>query len=213
MKKIIFCAALLTSLSLNAQDLSTIYQNASFGAKGGISVADYIARPSHQVDPRAFIFLGGYAEYELKEGIIFRPEMILSFIGGRQHTFRANSVNPEYLSNEKLTYLYFPLNIKHNVGKVGLMGGPQLGFRLSANYNYQIVDNGTVTYEIDENISEHRRFLDFGIGLGADYQVTETIKAELGYYYGLSTINNTTTTVKLHNSIIRLGISYMIQQP
>lgn len=203
-----FVIALIISTGLSAQNSQTIFEKSSIGVTIGLSLSDYIARPSHEVIPRLAPFIGGYAEYEIKEGLFFMPELLLSFIGGEQHTFIENTTNPEYVSDEKLTYLLLPLSLKYKVNSFELFAGPQFGFRLSANYKYQIIDNNTVTYENEADISEHRRFIDFGLGLGAAYPFTDKIKAGLRYYFGLTTINNNTTTVKLHNSILQAGISY-----
>ena len=211
MKRLLILIALALPAVMSAQDLKSVLENSSFGVRGGLTISDYIPFPSHRVDPRIMPFAGGFAEYEVKEGIIFRPELLLMFIGGKQHTFLPNTTNPEYLSDERLTYIYLPLNVKYRWKGVDLMAGPQFGFRLSAEYTNTIVDNGTVTYETVEDISEHRRFIDFGIGIGAAYPLTEQISAELRYSYGLTTINNFTTTVKLHTSILQAGISFKIK--
>lgn len=211
MKRLLILFALALSAGMNAQDLKSVIANSNFGIRGGLSISDYIPFPSHKVDPRIMPFVGGYAEYEVKEGIIFRPELLLMLTGGKQHTFLPNTTNPEYLSDERLTYIYLPLNVKYNFKGIDLMAGPQFGFRLSAEYTYSIVNNGIVTYESVEDISKHRRFIDFGIGIGAAYPLTEQISAELRYSYGLTTINNFTTTVKLHTSILQAGISFKIK--
>ncbi|MBE0676634.1 MAG: PorT family protein [Bacteroidales bacterium] len=211
MRRFIFLVVFCIPTAFYAQDFKSVIENSTFGVRGGLSLADYIANPSHKVVPRIMPFAGGYAEYEVKEGFIFRPELLLMFTGGIQHTFLPNTSNPEYLADEKLTYIYMPLLVKYNFMGIDLMAGPQFGFRLSANYVNTIVDNGEITYESSADISEYRRFIDFGLALGAVYPLTEQINAELRYSYGLSTINNVTTTVKLHTSIIQAGISFKIK--
>jgi hypothetical protein len=203
-----FITALIIMTGLHAQSSQTIFDKSSFGVTGGLSLSSYIARPSHKVIPRLAPFIGGFAEYKIGGGMIFMPELHISFIGGEQHTFLKNTTNPKYVSDEKLTYLTLPLNLKYKVKSFELYGGPLFGFRLSANYTYQIVDNDVVTYENEADISEYRRFVDFGLGLGAAYPFTDKIKAGLRYYLGLTTINNHTTAVKLHNSILQLGVYY-----
>jgi hypothetical protein len=211
MKRLLILFALALSATMSAQDLKSVIENSSFGVRGGLTISDYIPFPSHKVDPRIMPFVGGYAEYEVKEGIILRPELLLLFTGGKQHTYLPNTTNPEYLSDERLSYIYLPLNVKYRWKGIDFIAGPQFGFRLSAEYTYSIVDNGTVTYNTIEDISEHRRLIDFGIGIGAAYPVTELISAEIRYSYGLTTINNFTTTVKLHTSILQAGISFKIK--
>jgi hypothetical protein len=211
MRKVIILLALCITTGVQAQNFKSILGKSTFGVRGGLSIADYIAKPTHKVVPRMMPFAGGFAEYEIKEGLIIRPELLLMFTGGVQHTFLPNTTNPEYLADEKLTYIYLPLLVKYNFKGIDFMAGPQFGFRLSANYKNTILDDGIITYENEADISEYRRFIDFGIGLGAAYPITEQLSAELRYSYGLSTINNVTTTVKLHTSIVQAGISFRLK--
>lgn len=211
MRKSFLLLAFTFSMICNAQDFKTIIGNTSYGLKGGLNIADYIATPSHTVNLRLAPYLGGFAEYEIKEGFFFRPELLLSLMGGEQHTFLINSTNPEYVSREKLSYLSLPLNAKYYFNNFSVSAGPQLGFRLTAKYKYQIVDNGVVDYENTADIKDSRKFFDFGINLGAGYSITKKIEAELRYYYGLTTINPGTSRTSLHNSVIQIGLSYSLK--
>ncbi len=197
----------------NAQNFKSLLENGSFGVKGGVSLADMIASPSHQIDAKMRGHLGVFYQIPWSEKISFQPELLVSLQGGVQHTFNPTT-DYEYISDEKITYLILPLMARYDYSNnITFEAGLQPGFRLSSNYVQQIVDAGSVIYETQEDTREQREFFDLGINLGASYSFNEKLSAGLRYNIGLTPLNvnhSVNGAVKLRNSIVTVSVLYTL---
>jgi len=213
MKKISFLLLPLFFLSFQsagAQDLKSMLDNTSLGVKGGLNLADMIPSTGHQVDIRLAGHLGVYASMPYSEKLSFQPELLLSLQGGKQHTF-VETTDYEYISDEEHTYLLLPLMVSYRLSdRLGLEAGPQLGFRLSAVYLNQILDDGSVIYEQEEDIKEHREFFDIGMNIGLSYNILDNLSAGLRYNIGLKPLNVFRETVILRHSVLQVSLAYTL---
>lgn len=213
MKKtaLLLVPVLLTFLQFaNAQDFKSAFENASFGIKGGINLADMIPNPSHPVDKRTAGHFGVFSNVSVTEKISFQPELLISMQGGKQHT-TIEGMDYKFTSNEKITYLTLPLMGQYKATeKLYLEAGPQLGFRLASSYISQTIEDGEVILEYEEDTKEHREFFELGISLGVKYSITNRLFAGLRYNYGITPLNVYKEAVKLRNSVIQPSIGFSL---
>lgn len=213
MKKVVImasCLSVIFILNAGGQDIHTILKNTSTGVKGGINFADMLPSTKHQVDIRLAPNLGVFANMPYSDKLSFQPELLISLQGGKQHTF-VETTDYEYISDEKHTYLLLPLMAQYRINdKLSIEAGPQLGFRLSAWYLNQIIDQGVVIYETEEDIKDNREFFDIGFNLGLKYDVLENLSAGIRYNIGLKPLNVYREAVILRHSVLQVSVAYTL---
>ena len=95
-----------------------------------------------------------------------------------------------------LNYLEIPVNLSFDVSnQVSLMVGTYTGFLVSAT-------NG------DINIKDGLTSIDFGIGLGAAFSVSNAVSINAGYQMGLTVNGENWPADETYNSNILIGMTY-----
>lgn len=97
-----------------------------------------------------------------------------------------------------MNYINIPVMAKYAVAdKFNLQAGPQIGFLMSA--KYEGVD-----------VKELMKSMDFGINLGAGYDLTEKMSLDLRYNLGLAQTQKELMTgdTAAKNSVIQLSFGY-----
>jgi hypothetical protein len=182
MKKIILTAAAVFAFSFaNAQDMK-------FGAKGGLSMSSNTL--GEHTSLLAF-HLGGFAEFKISGKFAVQPELLYSAQGGK-----VSAGGADYTTN--LNYINIPVMAKYYVADAfSIEAGPQIGFLMSAK------SDGT-------DIKEFCNSTDFGLNLGAGYNLNETMSLGLRYNMGLSNVIKDVAGVSTDskNSSIQLSFGY-----
>lgn len=187
MKNFIFLLLIFFTLSIvKAQDIS-------YGLKAGInygktksSESDY----NKYIDPVIGPHFGVFADICITEKFSVQPELLYSNVG-----FKISG-NTDYMGYEykgKLNYLSIPIMAKYNI-KDGfyLEAGPYFGYLLSAKETEEFTGNVEEFKSTSDSydIKDDFKALDFGIGVGACYQLENGLIFDARYVYGLSDINN-----------------------
>ncbi|RZJ50008.1 MAG: PorT family protein, partial [Flavobacterium sp.] len=97
-----------------------------------------------------------------------------------------------------LSYLNVPIMAKYYViEKLSLEAGPQIGFLLSAKN------------QVDD-LKDSFKSVDFGLNLGASYDITEHFFAGVRYNIGLSNIADVPdeSDYKTNNSVVSVSVGY-----
>lgn len=205
MKKILIPAVALLTFGISHG------QQLRFGAKAGVNVATITGDLEGNKALTGF-HIGAIAEIKINEKFAVQPEMLYSSQGSKSRYTEGNSIS--YLSidyTHTLSYLNIPIIAKYYVApKLSLETGPQVGFLLSAkekNETTLALADGSFQYESDKyDIKEGLKSIDFGFNIGAGYDFTPTIFAQLRYNFGLSNISDNNTT--LRNSVLQASIGY-----
>lgn len=187
-------------------------------------------------------YIGGFAEYQINDKLAIQPELLISTQGGGNE-FKTSGTDEfgDYYSvsienKVNLTYLQIPIMLKYQViDRLNIEFGPQIGFALSGKQKTSFssqdgndVESGSLESNIfkDEiHIVEGeaiptkglgKRF-DFGLNIGASYNITDNLFVQGRYNLGLASINKSynynlsgvqikNNTVK--NSVFQLGVGY-----
>ena len=160
MKKIFLTAAAVFAISFaNAQDVK-------YGVKGGLSFSSISQTGASTLTS---IHLGGFAEIKISDKFAVQPELLYSAQGAK-FSFLGVSVS------QNLNYINIPVMAKYYVADAfSLEAGPQLGFLMSAKFDGK--DN-----------KKYLNSTDFGLNLGAGYDLNEQMSLGLRYNIGLSDI-------------------------
>lgn len=126
MKKVLALSLVVAGLLFSTGAFSQL----SYGVKGGINLFRMTFKtPDISTKMIPAICLGGYADYQIRDGFYIRPELRYSVKGSNMTTWGAKF---------HLSYLEIPVSFlyKHALpgGKVLVGIGPYIGFALGGNY-------------------------------------------------------------------------------
>jgi opacity protein-like surface antigen len=222
MKKAVFSLmiAALGTIAAQAQDLT-------YGAMAGAgynSISVSTSGGENPDNPNGFgFFLGGYAEYGLTEEINFRPEVHLAFRRFRStETYSDFDIDEfgntiEGTSEAKVrsrdTFLEIPLYFTYGLNEsLEFMAGPSLGFLLGSKTKADVtttIAGNTSTSEFEDSGTTGRNGFEFGLALGAQYKVDDTMAVGLRYTRVLTDAYDFSNQNSKYN-LLRVTFSYAL---
>lgn len=212
--------AALGTIAAQAQDLT-------YGAMAGAgynSISVSTSGGENPDNPNGFgFFLGGYAEYGLTEEINFRPEVHLAFRLFRDEDSGpwpdvdefGNPVTGTYDAKIRArdTFLEIPLLFTYAVeDQIEVMAGPTLGFLLGAKSKSEFtttVEGDTDTFEEERSGTTGRNGFEFGLALGAQYKIDDTMAVGLRYTRVLTDAYDFSNQNSKYN-LLRVSFSYAL---
>ncbi len=147
-------------------------QSIKFGVKAGLNLANLTNIENSGI--KKGFHLGGVSEFEVNDRFYVQPELLFSVHGTKiiDNDNKDNSI--------RLVYVTIPFMMKYYIkGGLCAEAGPYVSFNLSS---YQ----GRNDYAKD--ISEDIAGLDYGIGLGLNYMLSNTLNFGLRYNLGISQV-------------------------
>ena len=199
MKKIILSVAAVFAFGFaNAQDVK-------YGVKGGLNLStlnfDGDGAPSSNT--LASINIGGFVEVKISDKFSIQPELVYSKQGNKMN-FESEGAR---LNSFKLDYINIPVMAKYYVAQdFSIEMGPQIGFLTSAKVNG--TSSGT-TVEVDAK--QFFKSVDFGVNLGASYDLTKKVSLGVRYNLGLANIGSdefVSDGEKISNSVFSINLGY-----
>ena len=184
MKKLLFLTAIavLTFNSSNAQEDTSSDEGISFGVKvgGNISNTSNGKEISDDgTDNRYGFNVGAVVHIPISEKFSLQPEVVYS-----QQGFTTSSEFDLDLFDIgdiiwRSDYINIPIMASYKVVKgLTLQAGPQVGFNINAEAYIDLDD--------DFDLSEETNTIDFGAGLGAQYELDFGLFFQARYVWGLS---------------------------
>jgi hypothetical protein len=193
-------------------------QEVKFGLRGGLNIANQSNTSLSglaQTNSSSIIGFnfGGYVEIELSNKISIQPELLFSLQGGKLSSveyLRLDPMDPgEYVNVEtvdKLSYINIPVMFKYNVtDKFTLELGPQLGILISSNRNTSFY-GPTYSANSSRNSTDIYSTIDYGINLGAEYNISDNIAVGIRYNIGVNNIGKYSTEIK--NNVFSISTNY-----
>lgn len=205
MKKLLFISMLALGATLcNAQ---------YFGIRGGLNLAN-IGGDAENNSMRPGFHIGAYYQSALSDKILFEPEVQFSLQG-------SNAEDDTFGFDQSITMLNIPLMAKYLVSDdFSINAGPYIGLILSAEAQS---DAG------DVDNKDFFRSLDYGLGLGATYELPSGLNLSLRYTLGLADITDdqggTETVIidgfpieveieeqRITNQVIQFSVGYLFNK-
>ncbi|PWK17383.1 porin family protein [Xanthomarina spongicola] len=225
MKKVLLTAAIAVFgfTSMNAQ-------NVSFGAKAGMNVATiggdfgnyydyYEGDATDNVKSRVGFHVGGLAEIMISEKFAIQPEILYSSQGFKTE-YSYGSEREE--SNVNLSYLNLPVMAKFfPIENLSVEAGPQVGFLLSANEDYEYTDSDFPEDNVsgDRDVKDSVKGVDFSMNIGVGYKLDMGVFFQARYCFGLSEVDDTgyyddesyydNYSFSRKNRVFQLSVGYM----
>lgn len=199
----------MTMLALGASISHAQY----YGFRGGFNLAN-IGADAENNSIRPGFHIGAYYQSTLSDKLLFEPEVQLSFQG-------ANADDDALGFDQSITMLNVPLMAKYLVNdEFSVNAGPYIGLILGAEA------------KADDDDFDNKDFfnsLDFGLGLGASYELPSGINLSIRYLLGLADITDdeggTETVIidnfpveveveeqRITNQVIQFSVGYLINK-
>lgn len=182
---LIVCTIAITTLS-QAQ--------VNFGLKGGANLAN-VNGDLDGTKMKIGYHAGLLAKISVSESFSIQPELVYSNQGTK--------LEEDVTVNFNLNYINLPVLFQYNT-KVGFFAetGPQAGYLVSAKAKAE---------DQSADIKEMFKSIDFGWAVGIGYKMAGSgLGLNARYNIGLGKINDSDGDEKITNSVIQLGLFYML---
>jgi opacity protein-like surface antigen len=186
MKKI----ALLVACIAMACSAAFAEGNISYGAKVGANLTNLVGSGAKGLhDMKAGYQFGLFAEFQVAPSVAIAPEVVFSDQG---YSLKPATGDRIY---DYSNYINVPVMAKFYVAKdFSIDFGPQIGFMV-----YNKLDG--------INFKDESNTIDFGLGLGASYNLSENAFIQARYNYGLTHVYKDTKDAN-GNGEIQLSFGY-----
>jgi hypothetical protein len=173
---------------------TTVFGQTTFGVKGGLNMANFkLSGGGVSLDTKmkAGFEIGGFANFGINEKLSIQPELLFAQYGCKfDDDFSDKPL--------KANLITVPVMVKYSFGEINLMAGPQLGYIMSAEIDGEDV--------MGEDVFDMKS-LDFGLAIGAGYEMENGIGIDARYYFGLANLTNM-EDVTAKNSSLQIALSY-----
>lgn len=211
----------LTLLGLVAFSTSALaQQEVKFGPKAGVNFATLNGDDAEDSKMQIGFHVGAFAEIKFNDKFAIQPEILYSAQGAKQESSGSVlGVNYTTEGNAKLNYINVPIMAKYYVApSFAIEAGPYVGFLMSANAEGSATAAG-ITTEFDDDIKDQLKSVDFGVGVGASFNLDNGFFIGARYNLGLSKIGEestqnvggvevTTEAADIKNSVFQVGVGY-----
>jgi hypothetical protein len=195
MKKMFLIAALAV-FGMNQSNAQV-----KFGVKAGPQLTNLVGDDFEDSDSKFGFMAGAYANIRFAEQFAFQPEVLYSLQGTKGETMGTDVTT-------NLSYINVPLMMKwYAYDGLNFEFGPQVGFNVGSKVNVdgsgtELVDGD---YDFDEVYGNDVETVDFGLNIGAGYEMPMGLNFGVRYGLGLTDI---VKDADAKNSVISLGIGY-----
>jgi len=188
MKKTFIFIAIFFALS------SAKAQTVHFGIKGGLNASSIYSNPSNSdIQTKVGFNLGLLAHIHTSNPQwAIQPEIYYSEEGAKSKSNSSASFNLDFINVPVLAQYMFDNGFR-------IEAGPQLGFLTNAKST-----SGNVTVNVKDNFKK----TSFSIPVGIGYLTSSGLGLNARYNFGLSNLNNTSTSTKIHSNVFQFGLFY-----
>ena len=204
MKKIVIalmCTILATGAAM-AQEKFT------FGPKIGVDYTHYwgenVEHGGH-LNYQAGVFM----EYRFTSKFSIATEVVFAAQGGK-YDFKRNieGIDVELKETDHVNYINVPVMLKYYVAPaLSIDFGPQVGFNV---YSKNTIEGKVEKLKEKEttDMKKYTKTVDFGLGLGLTYNITEEVFIQARYTMGLTKVFNVDDDSKNGNGQIAIGFRF-----
>lgn len=214
MKKILLASAIVLFAGLNAQT--------KFGVKAGYSLSTLNTNDDNfeiggikaSMESKSGFYIGGLVEHKINNKFALQGELEYANLGGKA-VVKAYGVTV----TEKLNFnrIVIPVSARYYATpELGLYAGPYVSFRTNTKVKMEVSgapSNQEALHEgekyLEKTFDDNLKSTEFGLFLGADYNVYKGFFVDARYSFGLTNmIKNPVDGEKLKMNFLQLGVGY-----
>lgn len=207
MKKVLLSVIMLTTTSIFAQE---------FGVKAGSNISNFRGKDFPD-NTKSYVgyYAGLFIDIEIAENLNIQPEVLYSNVGAK--------IDQGFMDKSKIDYISVPVSLQYEVLddlRIELI--PQIDFMMSSkiklnrpDFNPGVPDpNDPVFVSSDEDFKDFTNKLNYGLGIGVNYEIFEGLGVNARYSMSLNeTFNQNLYLVgkndsKYKNNVFHIGIFY-----
>ena len=167
-KALVLIAAAIVCMSASAQ--------VQFGAKVGVDATHFWGKDTEHGMKIGYQF-GALLEYKFNPHFAIAPEVVFASQGGKFKIYEAE--NKKVDNTFTINYINVPVMFKwYATPNFSFDLGPQVGFNVYSKYKVGDLDA--------EDIKDMTKSVDFGVGLGGTYNLTDNAFIQARYTMGLT---------------------------
>lgn len=170
--------------SAQAQDAakSSSSESMKFGVKGGVNFTNFTGDDADNTDGKTGFYIGGLVDFSVSDKFHVQPEVLFSMEGADSDGLDLG-----------ISYLRIPVMAKYYVAEgFNIQAGPQIAFKVAT---------------AEDVVDESSKSMDFGLGLGAGYEMSNGLMFDARYNLGLSNIADYDNG-DLKNTGFQIGLGY-----
>ena len=167
-KALVLIAAAIVCMSASAQ--------VQFGAKVGVDATHFWGKDTEHGMKIGYQF-GALMEYKFNPNFAIAPEVVFASQGGKFKIYEAENKKAD--NTFTTNYINVPVMFKwYATPNFSIDLGPQVGFNVYSKYQVGDLDA--------EDIKDMTKSVDFGVGLGGTYNLTDNAFIQARYTMGLT---------------------------
>ena len=176
----------------------------TFGPKIGVDYTHYWGKNVEhggQLNYQAGLFM----EYRFTNKFSVAPEVVFAAQGGKYDT---KVLGVELKETDHVNYINVPVMLKYYViPELSIDFGPQVGFNV---YSKNTIEGKVEKLKEKEttDMKKYTKTVDFGLGLGLTYNITEEVFIQARYTMGLTKVFNVDDDSKNGNGQIAIGFRF-----
>ena len=178
---------------------SAVNAQVKYGVKAGLNLAN-VTGDIDNTKMKAGFNVGAFAKVGLTESLSLQPELVFSAQGAKIK-YAEQGISHDIKTN--LSYVNVPVLLQYNTAS-GFFAetGPQFGFLLSAKAKAE---------GDKEDVKDSFKSLDLDWAFGAGFLTKSNVGVNARFNLGLGNIaDNTDGDFKVRNSVIQVGVFYVI---
>lgn len=214
----------LTLLGLFAMSTSALaQQEVKFGPKAGVNFATLSGKDAGDAKMAIGFHVGAFVEVKLNDKFAIQPEILYSAQGAKgKSDAEQMGISVSSQADLKTSYLNVPIMAKYYVTpNFAFEAGPYVGFLMNAKTEFTSEIMGIST-EGTYDVKEAMNTVDFGVGVGANFNLENGFFVGARYNLGLSKIykdykadtSNPNLVIagdsqaNIKNSVIQVSVGY-----
>lgn len=211
----------LILLGLVAFSTNTLaQQEVKFGPKAGVNIANISGKDAENKKMLIGFHVGAFAEIKFNDKFAVQPEILYSAQGAKKEgTRNVVGVNVTTNSTSKVDYINVPIMAKYYVvPSLAIEAGPYVGFLMSAKTEGTINSMGQ-NVSIDSDDKDSSNSIDFGVGVGASFNLNNGFFIGARYNLGLTKVGKDSSltiggvevsreALDTKNTVIQVGVGY-----
>lgn len=195
-------------------------QEVKFGPKAGVNIANISGKDAENNKMLIGFHVGAFAEIKFNDKFAVQPEILYSAQGAKKEgTKNVAGVNVTTNSTSKVDYINVPIMAKYYVlPSLAIEAGPYVGFLMSAKTEGTINSMGQ-NVSIDSDDKDSSNSIDFGVGVGASFNLNNGFFIGARYNLGLTKVGKDSSltiggvevsreALDTKNTVIQVGVGY-----